>query len=222
MHILPSAKVVVPESQAEQYERYYPGRVITIDDALDGNISKKRNAILEMLAPRQACWMVDDDLKRVHRIKHGFVDDVEQLLETFANLADDMQLYFGGFSIYRDPVRCLEFAPFSLTKPSYACVYIRNDPAVRYDEHLANGEDVDIYLQYMLKHRMVFRDNRYFFEFACNQDIPNQKKTQVGGIEYDMQRQKQVLKRLIKKWGSQFINVKDGKMNGVRQPIRGS
>ncbi len=218
MDIMPSAMVVVPSSQAEQYERHYPNRVIAIPDDQDGNIARKRNALLNLLAPGEACWMIDDDLKRVHRIKDGYVKDVEQVLETFTVLLEQLGAYYGGFSNSSDPVKYAEYAPFSLCKPSYGCVYIRRDPGISYDVGLGRHEDADIYLQYMNKHRRVMRDNRYYFEFECNKDIA--KKTQRGGIEHSEKHYNPALDKLISKWGD-LIKIKNGKMNGVRQPIRG-
>ena len=147
------------------------------------------------------------------------MSDVEQTLEVFGNVADEAGAFFGGFSIYNDPGKMAEYAPFSFTKPSYGCVYVRNDPEIRYDESLTRHEDVDIYLQYMLKHRMVFRDNRYFFKFQCNKDVA--KKTQAGGIDGGDLAHDQALKSLRNKWGN-LIKVKDGKMNGVHPPIPGA
>ena len=218
MDILPSALIVVPESQREQYERHYPGRVIAIPDDQDGNISKKRNAMLELLAHGEACWMVDDDLQRVHRMKDGYVQDVEQVLESFTVLAEQLGAFYGGFSNTSDPVKYAEYAPFSLCKPSYGCVYIRRDSRITYDTDLGRHEDADIYLQYMNKHRRVIRDNRYYFQFECNKDTA--KKTQRGGIEHNEEHYNPALDKLIHKWGD-LIKVKNGKMNGTRQPISG-
>ena len=166
----------------------------------------------------EACFMVDDDLLEVLKIKHGKMDDIEQTLEAFANLADEMGVYFGGFSIYSDPVKYAEYAPFSFTKPCYQCVYIRRDSELTYDEDLGRYEDADIYLQYMLKHRIVLRDNRYHFRFECNKDTTN--KTQRGGIEHNESRHGLALDKLIRRWGD-LIKQKDGRMNGVNQPIQG-
>lgn len=41
----PFAAVWVPESQGEEYERHYPGKVVTIPDSEDGNLCRKANAI---------------------------------------------------------------------------------------------------------------------------------------------------------------------------------
>jgi len=219
MSILPSADIVVPESQWDLYEKTYPGRVLTIPDSKDGNIARKRNAVLDMLEPDEPCFMVDDDLLNVDKIKHGKLADVQQMLESFSNAAQDAGAYYGGFSNYNDPGKMAEYAPFSLTKPSYGCVFIRNDPSIRYDESLGRHEDVDIYLQYMLKHRFVFRDNRYYFNFECNKDVA--KRVQPGGIQGGDVEHRDALIALRKKWGG-LIKLKDGRMNGVHQPIKGT
>ena len=219
MRILPSAQIVVPLSQLDEYDRFYPGRVVPIPDESDGHIARKRNAILDLLDEDEACFMVDDDLLSVDKIKHGKLSDVEQTMEVFSNLAEDAQAYFGGFSNYNDPGKMAEYAPLSFTKPSYGCVYIRNDSNIRYDESLGRHEDVDVYLQYMLEHRFVLRDNRYYFKFECNKDVS--KKAQPGGIEGGELEHYSALIALRNKWGD-LIKIKDGNMNGVHQPIKGT
>lgn len=54
------AKIIVPESQAEEYRKYHEN-VISIPDELDWNISKKRNAILDLF-PNEDIVMLDDDI----------------------------------------------------------------------------------------------------------------------------------------------------------------
>lgn len=53
-------KIIVPESQEEEYRKYHEN-VIAIPDELDWNISKKRNAILDLF-PDDDIVMLDDDI----------------------------------------------------------------------------------------------------------------------------------------------------------------
>lgn len=214
---MPTAQIVVPESQSDEYERWYSGRVIAIPDEKDGNVAKKRNAILELVDDGELFWMCDDDFLKAEAIKHGLVDDVEQLLESHYDLMQSHNASFGGFSIYQDPVKYAEYAPFSFTKPSYGIVCVRKMLGVNYDTELGRFEDVDYFLKTIHKGGEVLRDNRFYFHFQCNKD---KKSDQVGGIDGDENDYRKALDKLIKRWGS-VIKVKDGKMMGINQPLLG-
>ena len=69
MGLIPSAKIVVPQSQLDDYEKNYPGRVIAVDDSQDGSSPKKKNAILSLMEEGELAWVLDDDLKDVYNIK---------------------------------------------------------------------------------------------------------------------------------------------------------
>lgn len=221
MDLISCATIVVPESQQAEYEKAYPDRVIAIDDKKDGSVAKKRNAVLDLVRPGELLWMLDDDLICVDRIKSGQEFDIEQILENHANMMEDHNADFGGFSIYSDPVKYAEYAPFSLTKPSYGAVCIRNI-GVRYDEDLGRYEDADYFLKCLHAKSKVLRDNRYFFKFECNKDVQknSKKNVQIGGIAGDETQYNNALEKLVKRWGS-VIKIKDGKMNGVKVPIKG-
>ncbi len=54
--------VVIPETQLKAYREYNPDlEYVTIPDYLDGNIAKKRNAILNLF-PHEQIVMLDDDV----------------------------------------------------------------------------------------------------------------------------------------------------------------
>lgn len=217
MVMLPSAQIVVPESQYDEYYRWYSDRVIAIPDEKDGNIAKKRNAILELVDDGELFWMVDDDLLKVEAIKHGLVEDPEQLLEAHFDLMQSHGANFGGFSIYQDPVKYAEYAPFSLTKPSYGIICTRKVNGVSYDEDLGRFEDVDYFLKLLHKGSKVLRDNRHYFHFQCNKDIKSDQQGGIDGSEKDYQAS---LDKLIKRWGK-LIKVDKGKMMGINQPLLG-
>ena len=62
--VVPDAAIWVPESQAEAYEKHYPGHVRAIPDERDGNVCRKRNAILD-LSPSEWTLILDDDIRRI-------------------------------------------------------------------------------------------------------------------------------------------------------------
>lgn len=217
MDRLREAVAVVPESQASEYEQHYPGRVVAIRDSDDGSVPKKRNAVLRLMEKRELAWMLDDDLKRVTWLKHGAVDDLDELLERHWALMQSAGADFGGFGVSSDPVKYTEHAPFSLTKPSYAAVCIRNI-GIAYDESLGRFEDMDFFLRYLSRRRRVLRDNRYFFEFECNKGKSDKK--QVGGIEGNDHAHEDAKQILVRRWG-RAIKLKSGLVAGINVPIKG-
>jgi hypothetical protein len=218
LHKIPSAQVVVPDSQYSEYNKNYKGRVIGIDDSKDGCIAKKRNAILDLVKEGELFWMLDDDLVSCTFLKQGEVDDIEQVLYRHWQCMEDMNCFFGGFNVTSDPVRYCEYAPFSRTKASYQAVCVRKCN-LRYDEELGGLEDCDYFVQVMNLKRECFRDNRYFFEFPSNQTKSEIK--QEGGIDYANNNTSDKLQKLRKKWGA-IIKIKDGQSMGARVPIDGA
>ncbi len=218
MSLVDCAEIVVPHKQAKEYEQAYPGKVLVIPDCEDGNISKKRNACLNLLKEGELAWMLDDDLLSVDWIKHGKVDDIDQILESHHYLMESCDANFGGFSLTADPVKYFEYQPFSLTKPSYQAVCVRNIPTIRYDEELTRHEDADIFLQFLKHGGKVLRDNRYFFKFQCNADVAKVK--QKGGIVGNEDAHQKALDKLVERWG-ECIKIKNGKMNGIKTPRSG-
>ena len=214
---IPSAKIVVPESQVEDYEKFYPNRVVSIPDEKDGNVAKKRNAILDLVPDGELFWMVDDDFKKAYRIKGSEVTDVLQLMESHWLAMESMGISYGGFQITPDPIKSAEYMPFSLTKQVYQPTCLRKTE-LRYDEELGRHEDVDYYLKVMLRDRLCLRDNRYHFEFQCNKDKSSTK--QVGGIVGGEDSYKKSTDALIARWGN-LIKIKHGRVNGVRSPVSG-
>jgi len=218
MDLIPDAFIVVPEKQSNDYEKFYPNRVWSIDDTKDGSVPKKRNACLDLVDEDELFWMLDDDLQYVHKIKGEEVTEIIDILENHFYVMEQLNISFGGFALSHDPVKYAEYSPFSFTKPSWQCVAIRKHKNIRYDEELKRFEDADYYLQVMKEKKIVLRDNRYFFTFECNKDVSI--KSQVGGIEGDDVFHAESLNVLINRWGD-LIKMKDGKMNGVKQPFKG-
>ena len=61
---LGTGHIVVPESQESLYKKRYGDAVITIPDKRDGSVSKKRNAVLDLIQERETDgygWVCDDD-----------------------------------------------------------------------------------------------------------------------------------------------------------------
>ena len=221
MDLMPSAEIVVPESQKAAYEINYPGRVISIPDDQDGTVSKKRNAVIWLMGEGELAWMIDDDfvsMKHINSGKYVEDEDIEPVLFNHWVVMEELGACFGGFSISDDYVRSLEYQPFSITKCSYAALCIRNI-GVMADENLGRYEDVDLFIALMNKGRIGWRDNRYYVHHLCNKD--KRKKTQKGGIEGGDAAYMGDTDYMLRKWGADIVRVKKRAVIGATLPIKG-
>ena len=214
--LFPDALVVVPESQKKEYEKNYDN-VFAIPDNRDGNVVRKRNAILD-LVKADYILMVDDDLKKIVNMNDNHAlsgDEAIKYVHNGFRMMEEMGAGYFGFNFSLDPRRYKSFQPFSLTKPFYRVLGIKKDE-IRFDESLFVG-DVDYYLQKLRKYRRVFRYN--FLTEVCGQF------TNAGGVDYG--KSEEVVEgqnRLIQKWGSKIVEIKPGKDNVktfVHAPIKG-
>ena len=105
---LGEGNIIVPKSQEIQYKKRYGNAVISIDDKLDGSVSKKRNAVLDMIQEREEDaygWIIDDDFKLLKRKKENKKlsgDEAIENLERIYLMAKDMGATYGGFDYSQD------------------------------------------------------------------------------------------------------------------------
>ena len=164
---LETGYIVVPESQAEDYRAKYGDAVLTISDEQDGSVSKKRNAILDLIAEREDDnygWIIDDDFTGLRRKKEDTKlsgDETLEVMEKLEIMAKDMGAKYGGFDYSEDTMKLKDMAPFSLTKPIFYITLVNPTDGLRYDERLRIKEDVDFYLQKMNNNRRIIKDNQY-------------------------------------------------------------
>lgn len=164
---LGTGHIVVPDSQEHHYKKRYGKAVVSIPDYQDGSISKKRNAVLNIIAEREQDgygWICDDDLVQLVRKKENIKLSGDECLEHFERLyimAKDMEAMYGGFDYSADNMKLKDMAPFSLTKLIYYATLINANDNIRYDERLRVNEDVDFYIQKMSAGRRIIKDNQY-------------------------------------------------------------
>lgn len=221
MDLIPSAQIVVPESQASDYRKIYGKRVVEVYDYQDGSLTKKKNAILDMMQENELAWIIDDDLQEVKNIQKNRIlepEEIQEVLENHACMMQDLGAGFGGFATTDDFVRYQEFKPFSLYKISYSAFCVRKTN-IKCDERLKRVEDIDFFLQ-LVKNRIVsFRDNRYFFRFEWNDSKSIEEIKQKGGIQGGHEQHKDSTDLVIRKWGK-LLRVKEGRITGVNVPIK--
>ena len=118
-------KIVVPESQKLDYKKRYGNAVISIPDNRDGSVSKKRNAVLDLIQEEQEDgygWICDDDFVALRRKKENIKMTGDETLEHFERLyimAKDSGAKYGGFDYSSDNLKLKDMTPFSLTKGVY-------------------------------------------------------------------------------------------------------
>lgn len=217
---LGEGNIIVPKLQEIQYKKRYGNAVISIDDKLDGTVSKKRNAVLDMIQEREEDaygWIIDDDFKLLKRKKENKKlsgDEAIENLERVYLMAKDMGATYGGFDYSQDCLKLKDQSPFSFTKPIFGMILAKADDGIRYDTRLRINEDVDFWIQKMNQNRRMLRDNQYVNIFHGED----------GGsdsvIKYDRKEQRFYARQINKKWGGQFMNWKKTSFQ-FKIPIKG-
>ena len=217
---LKTGYIVVPKSQADDYCAKYGDAVLTIPDEQDGSVSKKRNAILDLIAERENDnygWIIDDDFTGLRRKKENlklFADETLEIMEKLKIMAKDMGAKYGGFDYSPDTMKLKDMAPFSLTKPIFGITLVNPTDNLRYDERLRICEDVDFYLQKMNNNRRIIKDNQYNAEFYGAD----------GGtdsvIGYDRAQQRYYATLINNKWGYKAMQWKKTSFR-FNHPIKG-
>tara|TARA_R110000824_G_scaffold15839_1_gene66457 strand:+ start:6129 stop:6845 length:717 start_codon:yes stop_codon:yes gene_type:complete len=213
--------IVVPESQKKAYCKRYGTAVMAIPDKQDGSVSRKRNAILDLIEQREDDnygWVIDDDLVALTRKKENIRMNGEETLEHLERLyimAKDMQATYGGFDYSPDNMKLKDLAPFSLTKIMFGANLIKANDKIRYDERLRLNEDVEFFLQKMNSNRRVIKDNQYFAEFYGTDGAED------SVIKYDRADQRYFATMINNKWGYKAMEWKKTKFQ-FNHPIKGA
>ena len=196
------ANVWVPASQVEEYELHYPGRVVGIEDDLDGNIARKRNAILD-LSPADFVLMLDDDIRFVGRFEDGEHDKLDPqefewlILEGF-RMAKEAGVRLWGINQNSDPMTYRTMTPFSFLATILGPFCGHLNPELRYDEKMSPKEDYDFWLWNIYHYRKTFRMNKYHYLAGHG--------AQSGGLAAlrSMDREWSKARLMRKRWGKHF------------------
>lgn len=215
---LQSGFIVIPESQEDAYKVKYDGNLVTIPDEMDGNITKKRNAVIDVAKKMgiERFYMIDDDIDGCENIWHEIEFTGEQaleLLEVQYNLAQEMGIYMWGFqpSSQNFPA---QYKPFSMNKMLDQIYGLDITDGIRFDESITLYDNMDLCLQKLNKHRRIWRDDRHHFTEAYSKGGKNSQ------IRYNDADRLHWQKVMQKKWGSRII--KTNKLNvRANVPIAG-
>jgi len=218
---LKSAEIVVPESQKADYETYNENPILAIPDEEDGNISKKRNAILKRFEGEDIV-ILDDDVGHVGYHEEGIMyqareDQFIRFCEQMFLMAHDLGIGLWGVNVQTDKKFYREYSPFSLTSVVLApfCGIINTD-GIRYDEEIFLKEDYDFFIQKIYKHRKVLRYNKWYY---MSDHIKNE-----GGLSghRSMVLEREHAKKLQQKWGDSIVKIRRNSINPVvKIPIGG-
>jgi hypothetical protein len=212
----PDVLYAIEESEIDSYRKEgLPDKNIwPVPSKAQGNLCRVRNWILDH-APRKNLVIVDDDLNRLgiwwgnkHFDLSG--DRALEMIESWFILADDLKIKFWGLNCLQDKGSYREYTPFSLGAYIGGPFQAFLNMDLRYDESLPLKEDYDLTLQVLNKYRRVLRINfaHYF----------SKQHTNKGGcaVYRTIEREREQLNRLRKKWGSDIVKIDSGNCRVTR------
>lgn len=207
-----SCKVWVAESEAEEYLSQNPKEnIIVVPDAVQGNLCRIRNYILDKeLKDNDVVLLIDDDLGGVYHWEpsgyYGFnrkklsEEELYIMLEHYSELCREFGFLYWGINCNADPRSYRQYTPFNTTRyigGPFQCFLKGNE--LRYDERLPLKEDYDMTMQNLNKYRGCLRVNKYFY-------VAEQSKQKGGCASYrNRKREEEQFDMLVKKWGSKYI-----------------
>lgn len=214
-------KIVVPESQVKEYREKYGDAVVSIPDEMDGSVSRKRNAIIDLIKKEQGDgygWILDDDLVKIKRKKENEDLDGEaavELLEKIHIMAKDAGINYAGVDYSTDNMKLKDYQPFSLTKVFFGGVLVGVNDGIKYDERFRVNEDVDFWVQKLNKNRRLLKDNQYVMMFY------GQDGGKDSVLKYNDDERRLFATMLNNKWGERIMNWKKGRFE-FRIPTKGA
>ena len=231
---LTTLKYAVCESQAAEYRKHIPeSNIWVVPDSAQGNVSRIRNYILDH-AESDCVLIVDDDLTGIGQwdgIKSQKFDEQEaySFIDNGFTMAADGNFHLWGFNcVAGDRGQYQDYCPFSFKRPVLGPFSGHYKNECRYDERFSLKEDYDMSLQVLHRYRWLLRFNwcHYFNDFH----------SLTGGCASyrTLQREKEQLIALQKKWGKEIVREDNGagrvtkKRDGItnidpliRPPIKG-
>lgn len=171
VRVFPKGVVVVPERQRETYEAVQEmpdgWSIVAIPDGMDGNIARKRNAILE-LYPDRDLLMLDDDYDYIgtwargddRHLDHG---DIRHLVSEGFRMVRELGSVLWGINVQVDRRFYREYTPISVTNivlGPFMGITAERDVDLRFDEDLWLKEDYDFALRVLHRYHRILRFNR--------------------------------------------------------------
>ncbi len=171
--LLKSAKLFVPESEYDLYNKIYPNDIIAVPNEVKG-ITKTRNWILNNSEYKYIVF-VDDDLKDCgywisrndKRVKVK-IDNENIIINEFVKLfevCDDLNYKIWGLKTEGSKISQHDEKPFVfLTYVTASCMGIVNDKEFLFDENYLLKEDYEIGLRHIEKKGGVIGARHFHWE----------------------------------------------------------
>jgi hypothetical protein len=208
--VIPSATIVVPESEVELYEEL-TGRedLVPIPDEYEGGAAVS-NWCLDHFED-ECLILMDDDISGCFSIGAGYDrgrwltrDEILHVLEVTTVCAYDVGVTLFGFNEAFDRRKFQDTDPFKLSGRCGGGVMGVIGREYRLDDMLRTRYSVDFALQHLLKDRIVWVERRYLFA--------QKQETNAGGdtLFRSTARVARDEARVKEKWG-RFVSMRMGK-----------
>jgi len=216
LEYIPFCKVWVAEREYSEYVKQNPGfekNIIAVPNEVQGNVCRIRNYILDNeLENNDVVVLIDDDLQSIGRYEskgtYGYIEvglkteEFIPFVEKYSILCEEIGFKLWGMMCNMDRLSYRQATPFNtnafIGAPFQA--FLKGN-ILRYDENLPLKEDYDMTLQNCDLYRGVLRINSYHYD--CKQS-----KQSGGCATYrNLEREKEQLELLQKKWGSKIVHI---------------
>jgi hypothetical protein len=198
----PKAWIWIPESQKDEYAKYYE-KIIAIPDSEDGNLARKCNSILSN-SPCKWTLILDDDLTNLGYWENNIktfpdCDYLENSVIQMFEIANELGVKIWGINQNSDCKNYSVMRPLNLLCPILGPFVGHLNPVLRYDESVLGKDDYDFWLQNIKEHRKTLRFNKWFYEHDSGK--------MAGGFVSmrSMDIEKAGVKRMIEKWGNRVF-----------------
>lgn len=210
--VFPYGKIVVPQRQTDSYAALQDlpegWEIVPIPDEADGNIARKRNAILDLF-PGRDLVMLDDDYDYIGRWEGGIDrhldgEGIRHMLWQGFQLAKDLGTPLWGINVQVDRRFYREYTPFSITNPvlgPFQGWSADRPDDLRYDEDLYLKEDFDMSLRVLHRYHRILRMNAYHYKVDHYNTL--------GGVvgTRNMSEEVRQLHALQRRWGSDVVKI---------------
>jgi hypothetical protein len=222
--VVNNCRIVVPDSQVKEYRKHRlhnGARIVAIPDEQDGNLCRKRNAILDMYQGNVV--ILDDDYSRIGFVEGGVTvelppDGVDRLFENGFQMCRDLGTAMWGLNQQSDPKFYREYAPFSMLSPILGPFQAFASTPFRYDETLWLKEDYDMSLRHLLRFHRILRFNK--FHYLVNHINKSGGQVSMRTKEEEVRQ----IRLLQKRWGTHVVRWNEQRQSinpRVRVPLKG-
>ena len=203
LNLFPDATIYIHEEELKDYEACVPSK--QIETHTEHGLTNVRYEALEHFK-EEAIIFCDDDLQNIcshvgERQRHIIEPKlIKQIFNNSINICNDLDIKLFGYNRNGHPKWFKPFDPFSVTSPCAGCFGVIGRD-YNFDKDMFTRQDIDLTMQVLLKDRIVFVDNRFYFNFGTVW------KGEGGCQGLRTQEQEEQTKKLMyKKWGK-LINL---------------